>query len=477
MKTDMKKVLPDLREAFRKRTGIADIRIVNARVSRIETPADHEVAQFKAQFKAAFERAGGPPMISNGRPTIIRMVAWLAHEGINKNRLAFERDDLAQAALKIREPDFLPMDFNHSAVAPFSFDQKAVGVWYRAEMAQDPEAQSRWGILATGMMWAWMNPEIADRLLAEQSRNGRIDFSMACVPGKVTRAVDADGSYEIAGDTTFFTLSALDVPPADPDARGLGVEGSADPALETELKRRLTAGTAARAARHLRAAKARLPEGKQMDIDNTQPVEPQGAPEAPDLQHAVVEALDKKFAEFKNLQEMAVKVTSLEGQNMIAAERMKALNADLQEADARISDKELALEAANAELGKANAEIERLALELKAANDRIEKFEAAEAQKAAENRLVERMKTLPDAYVEAFTRRTTEEQNKAKARWTAMSDSDWAEFIADLTVMPVARSYFTRSREESVIPGAAPEAPGTVRSKLAQFRSPVRKNA
>lgn len=491
---DWSKVSSELRAALEKKlpkgTSLDEnIRVSQAHVTKFVLVDDKEAGG----FQAAFEQAGGPAMITNGRPTIIRVVAWLAHEGINKNRLAFVKEDLTQAAAKIRQPDFLPMDFNHSAIEGWGFDQKAIGVWYAAEMVQDPEADNAWGVLATGMMWAWLNPELADRLLAEQARNGRIDFSMACVAGIVTKAKNDDGPYEIAGDTTFFTLSALDVPPADPNATGLGVEGSEDPNLEADLKRQLTA-----AALKLSMRTARAQE-KTMELDAlvaqlkeiaTQMKAAADKVTDPSVREAILKVIDERITEATKT---FAKVAELQGQlkevsdklemsetahkeltdKLAAAEKsladMAVVKAELETKVATIADKDTSLEAAKTELEKANTEVERLGKELEAIKTSLKTFEdtklASEAAEKAKTRYAE----LPAAYREAFEKKDEKEQTEARARWAAFSDEAWKAFVTDLGLMPVAKSYFARSKEE-VLPTASANIEGTAK-RLAQYRS------
>src|SRR5690348_8759993 len=116
------------------------------------------------------------------------------------------------------------MDFNHSAVRSFSDEPKMVGVWHQASFAFDPNADNGkggkglYGLLAKGTMFAWAFPEHATALLGEQARSGKVEVSMACIPTASETGRDDNGSYEILHKPVFFTVSLLDVPPADKDA-------------------------------------------------------------------------------------------------------------------------------------------------------------------------------------------------------------------------------------------------------------------
>jgi hypothetical protein len=439
-------------------------------------------------------------MLTDGKPTITRIVAWLAHEGINKNRLAFVRDDLAQACAKIGEPDFLPMDFNHSAITGFGWDQKAIGVWYRAEMAQDPEANDAWGILATGMMWSWLNPEIADRLLAEQSRNGRMDFSMACICGTVTPKSDADGPFEEAGNTVFFTLSALDVPPADPNATGKGVEGSTDPNLEADLRKELKGGSVTPPSELARAASAApstppapaapsAPNGGKMDelLAQLKTLTEQATKLADaNLKQSLLEVLETKISEVSSkIEAKTARETEVEAQLAAKTAEVETLKAELltvqstvaelekkpsaDEVDAKLAEANVAKDAAVTQLEQANAEIERLAAELATAKASLGEFQAAEAQKEVESKLASRIAELPEAYRTAFEARSEDEQTKAKARWSEMSDEQWTAFKADIGMIPMAKSYLARSLDEGRLPTSAP-AKHNAKSRLSQYK-------
>jgi hypothetical protein len=190
----------------------------------------------------AEEMARGPDPITDGRPTVMRVVAWMCHEGVNRNRDAFVAEELAVATTKITARNPLVMDWNHAAV--IGGPGRVIGTWTKADYAFDQKAkdgQGAWGILAEGVMFAWAYPEIADAMLAEQQRNGTVDFSMACIPSSVEFARDDKGSFAILHNPIFFTLSALDVPPGDPDAVGMVKEGDNADGVEDALKQELTA--------------------------------------------------------------------------------------------------------------------------------------------------------------------------------------------------------------------------------------------
>lgn len=213
-----------------------DVRFVTARATVRQM---NEAEASDVLLTKAMQTAAWMPMVTGGEPTKLLVTAWLAHEGVNANRLFFRTEDLHAAAAKIAPPNVLPMDWNHSAVIPQYDLPKAIGVWYAAEAKWNPEAkdgQGAQGIEATGVVWAWAFPEKATEMLAMQQARGYVEFSMACIPSRTETGRDAMGTYEVAIDPVFFTLSALDMPPADADAKGSVSLNEGMVAAELELQ-------------------------------------------------------------------------------------------------------------------------------------------------------------------------------------------------------------------------------------------------
>lgn len=217
--------------------------VENLRVLAV-TGSVNEVADLRPEEQQviAEELAKGPAPITDGQPTVMRVVAWMCHEGVNRNRDSFLKEELQLAAAKISTRNPIVMDWNHAAV--IGGPGRVIGVWTKADYAFDAKAkdgQGAWGILAEGVMFAWAYPDITNAMLAEQQRNGTVDFSMACIPASVEFGRDENGPYAVLHNPVFFTLSALDVPPADPDAVGVTKEGDNSEGVEAELRKQLTA--------------------------------------------------------------------------------------------------------------------------------------------------------------------------------------------------------------------------------------------
>jgi hypothetical protein len=400
-------------------------RLVRASARVIDSPVAEAVPshQLTAQLKVAMETAR-PDLITDGSPTLTHMVAWLCHEGVNQNRLAFLNDDLAAAAAKITPQTPIVMDFNHSAVSMMSWDPQCIGVWYAAEHAFDPQAQDgkgAWGILARGVMFAWLYPDIADLVLAEQARNERVDFSMACIASRVEYGTDTDGAYEIAREPVFFTLSLLDVPPADRDARGSAHEaGSPDEDTMDHMRKRLMdhpeeskkCKTPASLANLAQVAAARGSNGAAVE-DSLMNEELMA------LLAGLEDRLQQQFQQAVEalLESSRAEVAELQTQLDEATTARAALVAEAEQLTARVA--ELELEASNL-----NATLEQI----EAA--RLEAEAAAEATRLAE-RLTARIAGLPEAVQVAHAARTDERKARLEAKWSAMSDEDWTEYVQD----------------------------------------------
>lgn len=428
---------------------VRDLRLVQARatVQPLAAVPEADRARIAAAAEAVLETAGGPPLITDGEPTKMLVTAWMCHEGRNTNGLFFVREELPAAAAKIKAPNVLPMDWNHSAVLGWSFDQKAIGVWLSAEYAFDPRArggQGAWGILAQGVMWAWAFPDYADTMLAEQERHGHLEFSMACLPTTTEVGQDETGRFEIAHHPVFFTLSALDVPPADPDCLGTGQEGAYDADTHAEQRRRMTHAASAGAA-------ATDPGHPQEDI---------AMPDPNPLEARVAE-LSTQLDEARTA--AAASAASATGAAAEAAERaarVAALEAEVADLTARVAEARTATDAVRAELEAANAASAALQEQLTAAQARVATFEAAEAEAAATQRLAARIAELPEAYRAAHARRPEAERTAVETRWRNASDEQWVAIQADLAVVGGLKAvdYLRLSHDEG---GTALPAGGT----------------
>ena len=389
--------VPELPEAY----DIKDLRVLHCSAKlQPHNKLDAEESAVVANLKEA-----GPPLIDeSGKPTILKVVAWMAHGNvINRNRDMFIKEELeAIAPTLFTAPNFGALDFDHSAVRPWSEDPKVLGVWYRTEYAFDQKADNgkgAWGILATGMMFAWAYPEFATTLLGEQARDDKVSFSMACIPGGTEFRTDEDGSYAVLHNPIFFTLSALDVPPADPDALG---NVSEDPNVSNDQLRELVT-SADKGARMDKELQAKLEADKAEAL-------------------AKVEALQAMVTKHE-----AAEARVVELESKIA--ELSTLPAKVAELDTRVAELDLARDAAVKELETAKVrivELETANIELTA---KVAEYEAKAAAQTRQETLVARLAQLPKDFVELHASKDEEIRSKLEAKWVAMDDTAWIEYM------------------------------------------------
>lgn len=416
---------------------ISDIRLVrcSAKIDLVENLG----SDAKDLIAKAVETSGAPPLLTQGQPTIMRIVAWMTHEGVNKNRQAFLADDLGPAADAIRIPNVLPMDWNHSAFRMMSTDDKAIGVWYTAEKRWDQEAKDgkgAYGIMVQGIMWSWLFPKYATDMMAAMQRDRELSFSMACLPTSVETARDADGPYEILHKPVFLTNSALDVPAADPDADGIGVEGSNDPDLETYLTKVLTQSTIPEAQLPLAASLTKKKE-EQMDELETKVAELSAKLEAASAQIALLVAAESKL--------------------VVAETKLTESNVTIESLRTELTEVTTSRDALVASAAAAATEMAAITAELETAKAALAEVAAVEEAAVAKARYETRLATLPESYREALSKRSPEEQTRFSSKWTSATDEAWTDFAADIqfAFQNVRISYAERTAAEG---GALPNA-------------------
>lgn len=372
---------------------------------------------------------GGPPLMTDGAPTVMQMTAWMAHEGVNRNRLAFVAAELQLAAKQVTKTSPLVMDFNHSAIHGWDGEQRCIGMWHSAEYAFDTKANDgagAWGILVQGVMFAWLFPEIADALQAEQGRKGYIEFSMACIPASIEFAVATDGrGYEIAHNPVFFTNSALDVPPADPDAKGLGSEAAGEAVSEAQRQRMLSVAA-----------------------DNNAIAEDAMNEEMKALLAGLEETLAAKFESI-----MAADAAQRAG----VASELEVKVAELETALAVANDATVTAMASTEGLALAN---EALVVERDELAARVAEYEAATAAAVAAATLEARLASLPERVREAHEARDAEKRARLENKWVAMSDTDWSVYLEDelgIATASAGTSYLDRSNRD-IVPASGAQA-------------------
>jgi hypothetical protein len=395
---------------------------------------DDEQAQ---DILEAISTAARVPIITDGQPTKLLVDAWLVHEGKNNNRQVFHAEDFPEAAAMITPPNLLPMDWNHGAVHQHDGEARAIGAWYAAAAEFDPEAydgRGAEGIRTKGIVWAWAFPEHAAAMLEMQQVRGYVEFSMACIPTSVETGRDHNGSYVRIKKPIFFTNSALNVPPADPDAKG-----------------------------HIENAHSLLPSvavdgtgHSPQDVPLAAAREEESMIENDPVQETSVEAVVETPVVVAEEQEQLPAVTE---QPPVVAELpvLAELQGALQTMTARAEDAELQRDALQAELETAVTQIRTLTEQLESAQAQVAAFEAARDAAVVETRWESRFAELPESYRTAFARRSEDEQKRFKDRWAVASDEAWTEFKGDLFVgfADMKVSYLKLSEQEGDLPSGS----------------------
>lgn len=392
------------------------------------------------------KEAAGP--VENGRPRMLKMTAWMAHGGpANRNGDAFLEEDLQKIALDgLFAPPYLGiMDFNH--------DFNPYGVWYSAEYKYN-QAAGQYGLLAEGALFAWRFPELADKILAEQTRKGFVDVSMAAMPEWIEEREGADGRREsVLRKPVFVAVSILDVAPGDPNARGFGSESedSTRADRETELNKALLSihaagGEAFKIWHNLVAAKL---EGASQTISQ----------EETQMDEKIIEQLTAALQE--SLGEQARGLLDELKSAVADAAKVPGLEATIAQLETTVAELTASLAASEEAKDTAATEVESLQTALQAKNEELSSLsEAFNALKAEHDKLTEsveaeaktalreaRLAKLPEGYRKALEGRSEESRERIIARYTEMSDE---EFTEELEVISVTsrQSFADRSAAE-----------------------------
>ena len=380
---------------------------------------------------AKVEEAAGP-ITEEGLPRMMKLTAWIAHGGpANKNGDAFLEEDLqAVVANGLFQPPYMGMvDFNHDFV-PY-------GAWFNARYEYDPIA-GQYGIRAEGAMFAWRFDEMANKILAEQTRNGSVPVSMACIAQGIEVRQSADGQEEtVLRKPVFLTVSVLDVPPGDPDARAFGSE--ADDSSEESRVVELNKALFKMFAQDLVAASQTHIQEDTMDLDQM----------IAQITEAMGEKAGEVVAELREALSDAAKVPGLEATVTALEEKITSLEAAVTAANE-------ALEVKDAEVEASNTALEAKATELEEAQEQLTAVKAdLDTRVETENSAVlaavreERLEMLPETFVTVLNTRDEEAQEKVMTRLVEMSDE---EFESELQLIsagsPEKTSYTERSRVE-----------------------------
>jgi hypothetical protein len=394
------------------------------------------VTAAEAKIMEGFVRAGKEaalsPIGADGKPRMLKITAWIAHAGKpNRNGDGFLQEDLEEAIEEglFIAPNIGMIDFNH--------DFSAYGAWYNARLEYDPQAKE-YGIIAEGAIWAWRYEEMVNTLLAMQQRNGYVEVSMSCLPRGLERALDTNGrEYTLVRRPVFFTTSVLDMPPADPHARGLTTEDSSQTSEERE-EILLNASEA------ITLTPESLQEG---DMDYEKLIA--------ELRAALAEGNTEMLESLTSLVAAAARVPALEAELTEANDRVTELDALVQERDVRVAtletsvlEGEVALTAARETLATATEELEVF----RAERTEREAADAAAARTALRNT---RVAEISEVARRALEGQPVEVQEKIIEMWTDMDDIQWDLHKTALNLVPQEGKYEGRSKKEGGLSGTS----------------------
>lgn len=432
--------------AYKTQLNTAGLELKNVRhlpvMAQVEILDADTTQSLLATLAGDAQEAAGP-ITDTGLPRMLKITAWIAHSGpANRNGDAFLGEDLQEVVGNdLFAPPYLGMvDFNH--------DFNPYGAWYSARYEYDPKA-GEFGIVAEGTIFAWRFTEMADKVLAEQSRNGSVAVSMACIPQGLEYRQGDDGRDEtVLRKPVFLATSILDVLPADPHGRGVGSERE-DSTQEDRY-------------RDLNMALLTTDQITFVKWDTSQAFTASGNSQENTMDtdkiiEQVTEAMGEKAGEFvaelKEAVADAARVPALEA-------TIADLTAQLEAVSTKVADAEANVEAKDAELEAANTALEAKLQELSEVTEMLETFEALEeAREEAEEATrvaelkTERLDALGNTYITILDTKSEEIKEKVIAHIVEMSEE---EFEAHKSLYGASSndsnaSYGDRSRAEGTL--------------------------
>lgn len=426
-----------------------------------------ELSVTEEQCIASMTEGAGPELFnSENKPTIMRISAWMVHEGVNGNRQGFIKEELEVAASGLfSKPNFGVVDFNHSSVRMFSEDPKMIGIWYSAEFAFD-EKENKWGILASGVIYSWLFPEIADILLATQQRLGNVPVSMMAWPGSLENGSDENGFFEIIHNPIFFAVSVLDVPPADHGALGKVTEDHE--IADKELTKQLLEASHKYEAAALLQFKIRC----KTNLGQLKAASCQIDHEGDSMDKDIIE-LTAKNAEHR---ERIAEMTAAFSVNEVALEKAQEVivehEATIAEHVIRIEEVETARDAANTERDDALTDLDTFKTEVEGLRTKVEEFETVTAERESKERLASRLDKLPEAFQKFHGAKADETRTRLETKWANMEDEEWDEYVKDeLLGYDVKVSFQDRSALEGFLPAGNADEDKTIKARVARVLS------
>lgn len=417
------------------KAGQAFVVPAEALIEEMGTETSELTEVLEASFKAAGQAAAVSP-IQNGKPRMMKVTAWMAHADIfNRNQHGFKKEDIDEVMEgNLFAPPYLGMiDFNH--------EFEAHGAWYSAKLAFDsrPHVQA-WGIMVEGAVWAWRYQELANIMLANMQRNGFIDVSMVCIPADVERGTDKKGNDGLwLRKPTFFTVSLLDVSPADKHANGIVSEddGSTVESRESDLLNVVESNLQIAATWKLDPSKIKVANQEDvMDLDQI----------VNRLKDVFAAELTVETTEIKALlTQITDELTRVQAEATEKDQTIADLTAAKIAAEGKLADVEMALSVATESLGDLTVKVTELEA-FKAEKD-------SEANAAAKNALTETRLAQLNEDVRAKVEEMPEAERAVTiARWVEASEDEWTTTVAMLNGLSNTKgsrkSYLARSEKE-----------------------------
>lgn len=361
------------------------------------------------KYARGFALAAGAPPVQNGKPRMVFMSAWVAHEGRNLNGDAFVKEELKS---RVEEGLFIPP---YSGMVDLDHDFVARGFWYKATLAFDERVQ-KWGIFAHGALWAWRFPELSDALLAEMHRNGFINVSMAALSESFEITVshpEAEGRHtRILHNPIFLATTVLTVPPGDENAQGVASEDPKD--LEP------------------------TPESLALASHSGKMEESNMENDLKELKEVIEQVLANKETSEKAF---SLIQTFYEAQREAlekVQEEKRSLEVKLAETQTEKASLEVALESAK----EVQVAIEQ---ELTEAKGKLSAFEAEKQEAEEAERLDNRLNELPDIVIDNLEKHP--DKTAVLANWKKLDDEEWNS-LQEMFTLAHSISFKKKSDDE-----------------------------
>lgn len=372
-----------------------------------------------------FYVASSPGPIADGKPRMLFISAWMAHEGRNENGDAFVAAELEK---RVKEGLFAPP---YAGMIDDDHDFMARGFWYKTVYAFDEQAQ-RWGIFANGAIWAWRFPELADRLTAEQVREGKIMVSMSTVPESrefTNNYTGFEGQHTtVLHNPVFFTTSLLSIPPGDAEARGKVSEDSKKHMMEPEDMMDPD--------KDLDKSQLSVSEEVTMPNENVT-AETTEVVETPETVAETTEVVETVTEETTPKVEAATEVAEQKNEEKtVANDEVATLTAKLAEAEVTIKS-----------LTEAKQALEVVLADTK---NKLQVYVDAEAAKLAAEKVAARLNEVPEVIKTNLEKHA--EKDVVLARWATLPDNEWQIVVASLKAVDTGVSFTKRSEDSGTLP-------------------------